>query len=335
MITPRERVRIALQHRQPDRVPYNFEFTVPSRRKVEAYYGTADVDGLLGNHLAVTHAYTPDSWQEVTPDLWRDQFGVIWNRSVDPDIGVVENVQLKARTLAGYTFPDPHDPRRYAHIPAWLEEHPDQYRLLSIGFSLYERAWTLRSMAELLVDMLEAPEWVDELLDAITDFNMGLMEHALQYDFDGIRFGDDWGQQRGLQMGPRLWRRFIKPRLARMYGAVKQSGKTVFIHCCGKVQELFPDLIEIGLDCFNPFQPEVMDPYEIKKQYGQQLSFYGGMSIQHILPHGTAQQVREEAKCLMDKVGAGGGYIIGPSHGMPGDIPIENLVAFIETVRGG
>ena len=93
----------------------------------------------------------------------------------------------------------------------------------------------------------------------------------LRYDIDGVKFGDDWGQQNGLIFGGRLWRRFIKPRLARMYGMVKRAGKAVMIHSCGRVQELFPDLIELGLDVFNPFQPEVMDPYEMKRQFGREL----------------------------------------------------------------
>jgi uroporphyrinogen decarboxylase len=107
------------------------------------------------------------------------------------------------------------------------------------------------------------------------------------------------------------------------------------IHSCGRVQELFPDLIEVGLDVFNPFQADVMDPYEIKRQYGRALSFYGGLSVQQLLPHGTPAQVRDEARRLMDEVGRGGGFIIGPTHDLPGDIPLENMLALIEAVQDG
>ena len=125
----------------------------------------------------------------------------------------------------------------------------------------------------------------------------------------------------------------LNQELGQLFSLPKKYGKAVFLHSCGKVQELFPELIELGLDVFNPFQPEVMDPYEIKKQYGKQLCFYGGVSIQRLLPYGTPGQIREEVKHLMEEVGRGGGYIIAPSHEMPGDIPIENLVAFIDAVR--
>lgn len=335
-ITPRERVWAAVRHQEPDRVPHHFSFTVPARRKLEAHYGTLDLDRALGNHLAMYYPHPPDAWQEVRPNFWRDEFGVVWNRTVDKDIGIVEEYHLKSRSFSGFAgFPDPHDPRRYERLPAFIEAHRDRFRIVNLGFSLWERAWTLRGMPELMIDMLEAPDWVDRLLDAITEFNLGIIEEAVKYDIDAMMFGDDWGHQRGLLLSPRLWRRFLKPRLAQMYGAVKRAGKAVFIHSCGKVQELFPDLIAIGVDVFNPFQPEVMDPYEMKRQFGRDLSFFGGMSIQRILPYGTPQQVRDEARRLMDEVGRGGGYIIAPSHDMTGDIPTENMVAFIEAVREG
>ena len=130
-----------------------------------------------------------------------------------------------------------------------------------------------------------------------------------------------------------MWRRFIKPRLRRMYGAVKRAGKAVLIHSCGRVQELFPELIELGLDVFNPFQPEVMDCCEIKRQFGRDLCFYGGVSIQRLLPRGTPQEIRDEVRLLMDRLGRGGGFIIAPAHDMPGDVPLENMLAFIEAVR--
>jgi uroporphyrinogen decarboxylase len=94
-------------------------------------------------------------------------------------------------------------------------------------------------------------------------------------------------------------------------------------------------LIEAGLDVFNPFQPEVMDPYEIKTHFGSRLTFWGGVSVQKLLPFGTPQQIRDQVRRLMDGVGADGGYIIAPSHDMPGDIPLENLVAFVEAVHAG
>lgn len=331
--TPRQRVWQAIRHVQPDRVPYHLSFTAPARQKLAAHLGTDDLDAALGNHLAPYSARLP--FEEIRPGFWRDEFGVVWNRTVDKDIGVVHEYQLRDRSLADYRFPDPRNPRRYEALPGFLAANPDRFRCANIGFSLFERAWTLRGMTDLMVDMIEAPEFVDELLDAIVRYNLGVVDEVLRQDIDAVMFGDDWGQQNGLLFGARLWRRFIKPRLEVMYGAVKRAGKAVMIHSCGKVQELFPELIDLGLDVFNPFQPDVMDPYQMKQQFGDRLSFYGGVSVQTLLPRGTPQQVRDEARRLMDAVGRGGGFILAPSHDMPGDIPLENMLALVETARQG
>ena len=336
MMTPRQRVWAAVQHRQPDRVPYNLTWTVPAQRKLEQYYETTDLENALGNHLAKYRARLSDAdgWLADRPGYFRDEWGVVWNRTLDKDIGVVDDYLLKQRSLAGFTPPDPADDRRYAGLPGFIAANQDKFRFVSVSYTLFERAWSLRSMPELMIDMLEAPEFVDQLFGAITDYHIAMLQRVLAYDIDGVMFGDDWAQQYGLLFSPRLWRRFIKPHMAWMYGAVRQAGKVVFIHCCGKVQELFPELIDIGLDVFNPFQPDVMDPYTIKRQFGSRLSFYGGMSVQNLLPLGTPQQVRDTARRMMDEIGKDGGFIIGPSHAMPGDIPIENMVALIETARG-
>jgi uroporphyrinogen decarboxylase len=330
-ITPRQRVWQSIRHQQADRVPWQFGMTQPARQKLEAYFGTPDLDGVLGQHIAKYRSRLP--YEEIRPNFVRDEFGVVWNHTIDPDIGVVESYLLKQRSLKGVTFPDPHDPKRLEGLPAFLTANPDRFRLFSFSFSLFERAWVLRGMEDLMVDMLEAPGFVDQLLDAILEYDLAILGDVLHYEIDGVLFGDDWGQQTGLLFGQRLWRRFIKPRVARLYAAARAGGKAVFIHSCGKVQELFPELIELGLDVFNPFQPEVMDPYAIKKQFGSQLSFYGGVSIQRLLPFGTPEQIRSEVRRLMDEVGRGGGFIVAPSHDMPGDIPLENLLAFISAAR--
>jgi uroporphyrinogen decarboxylase len=164
------------------------------------------------------------------------------------------------------------------------------------------------------------------------DYNIAQVQQALKYDIDAVYFGDDWGQQHGLQMGAPLWRKFIYPVLKRMYGVVRDAGKYVFIHSCGDVDELFDDLIGIGLNCFNPFQPEVMDVVALMGQYRGRLTFHGGLSTQKTLPYGTVEDVRRETEWLLE-LGREGGYIFAPAHDVEGDVPLENMLAFIEVVQ--
>ncbi|NPV09063.1 MAG: hypothetical protein HPY83_14000 [Anaerolineae bacterium] len=334
-MTRRERVVRAVAHQPADRVPWHIGLTIPTAEKLAATVGvsTGELDEWMQNHLHYVEPLADDAWTEVRRGHWRDEFGVVWNRTIDPDIGVIEEYQLKDRSLTECRLPDPRDPRRWEAFEQHLEERQDRYAVCAIGFSLFERAWTLRGMTNLFMDMVEAPQFVDALLDMICDYNLALVEQAVRFDIDGVYFGDDWGQQRGLLMGPAYWHRYIGPRIARMYGAVKAAGRSVFIHSCGDVDELFPDLIEAGLDVFNPFQPEVMDIYAIKREYGDRLAFLGGMSIQRVMPFSSADEVREEAHRLMDRIGVGGGYILAPSHAIPRDVPVENVIALVEAAR--
>ncbi len=331
----KERVERAIAHQETDVVPWQIYLTIPQAHAVCRAAGCSEneLDDWLGNHLFFVEPLAANAWVEVKPGYWRDEFGVVWNRTVDPDIGIVSYYPLRGADLAECSFPDPQSSERWEHFEAQLERRGDRYVVCSIGFSLFERAWTLYGMEPLLVDMIERPAFVEALLDRICDYNVQLVQRACQYDIDAVYFGDDWGQQRGLIMGPRLWRHFLRPRLERMYGAAREAGKRVFIHSCGDVDELFPQLIEIGVDVFNPFQPEVMDIYAVKKQFGGQLTFLGGMSVQQVLPFGTPEQVVAEAHRLMEEIGHGGGYIIAPSHSIPRDVPLENVLVFIRAVR--
>ena len=133
-------------------------------------------------------------------------------------------------------------------------------------------------------------------------------------------------------MGPKKWRELILPALERMYAAVRSADKFVMIHSCGDVDELFDDLIAIGLSCFNPFQPEVMDIYSLLPRYRGRLAFHGGMSTQRTLPFGSVDDVRAETRRLLE-LGRDGGYILAPAHDVEGDVPLENMLAMIEVVQ--
>jgi len=327
----RDVVKLAIEGCKVPYVPWNCGFTVEAAQKLRKHFGSDDLERALDNHFLKLGSDI-GFFTALGGDHFRDVFGVVWDRSVDKDIGNVDGCVLPEPTLEGYEFPDPLDRRFFKDIPELLSKYGDCFRVFKIGFSLYERAWTLRGMENLMMDFLDHPGFVHELLHRIADYNITQITEALKYDIDAVYFGDDWGQQRGLQMGPRLWAEFIRPQLKRMYSAVREAGKYVTIHSCGKVDELFDDLIEIGLNCFNPFQPEVMDVFDLMKRYKGRLAFHGGLSTQRTLPYGSVEDVKRAIAKLLE-AGKDGGYIFAPAHAVEGDVPLENMLAFIEVLH--
>ncbi|MGE5406385.1 MAG: uroporphyrinogen decarboxylase family protein, partial [Methanosarcina sp.] len=153
------------------------------------------------------------------------------------------------------------------------------------------------------------------------------------YPIDAFHYGDDWGQQYGLIMGIELWRKFFRPRLRKLYDEVHKAGLPVSIHSCGDISEIIPDLIEMGVNMITPLQAEALDFKYLKKEYGRNLTFWGGVSTQKTFPYGTPADVRAEVRERIKVLGTGGGYIIAPSHELQGDVPLENMLAFIDEVQ--
>ena len=334
-MTKKERVNKAVKHETTDFTPYDIGFTNQEYEKVAAYLKDPDFIQKIGNHIS--SVYYDGYLHELSgrAGYWKDDFGVVWNRNgADKDIGVIDGFVIQDSDIGCISMPELDEAKLRSEYEKLAGQKDDTFKFGSIGFSMFERAWTLRGMENFLIDMVTEPEFADELLDAIAEYNLKVIDIALEYNIDGFHFGDDWGQQKGLIMGPDYWRRFIKPRMAKMYERVKSRNKIVSQHSCGDISEIFPDLIDIGLDVYQTFQPEIYDFNKTKKEYGSHLTFWGGISTQRLLPFASPEEVKRTVKETIRIMGRDGGYIAAPTHALPGDIPPENVLAMIEAFQG-
>ncbi len=361
----RTRVLTAINHQETDFVPYNFHAVPSVWQKVCHHYGLKDTHEameFIGNHIVkVGSDFNYNPWADDVGQveiivsggpvrtaldeqggLHRDEFGCVWDRLGSLPHPVAYPLAEKpdgstglARALDGYTLPDPYREGRFDQARELADRYRGEVFLFGkLGMALFERAWSIRGMTQLLMDMIESPEFVEELLDRILyEWNLPIIEQQLALGVDGFYFADDWGSKTGLIFSPKMWRRFIEPRLAVMYQRCQEAGVVVGQHSDGAVGWLFPDLLEMGVQVFNPLSPSVMDPRTYKEEYGDRLAFYGGIDVERTLPFGTPEEVRQEIRSMANLMGRGGGYILQSSHTILEDVPLENLVAYIEEVR--
>ena len=314
---------------------HNLPLSPPARRKLEAHYGTTDVEA----HLDLpVRASGPRSIKplyasaEEYGERIEDEFGVVWTTNAI-DRGSPIGPCLTEPDLAGYTLPDPTAPYRFEHLDGWCRENAEHYSILWVG-DLWERATFMCGMEQLLLYVALEPDFVDQLLHGLADYILQTMAVLFErFTFDGIALSDDYGTQRSLLISPDAWRRFVKPRLADIFAAAKRAGRTVMLHSCGNVRAVVPDLVELGLDILHPVQPEALDVVELKRQFGSQLTFCGGLGTQDILVHAWPQRIRDEVHRLKRDLGAGGGYILEPGITIQADVPLENTLALIDVAR--
>ncbi len=199
--------------------------------------------------------------------------------------------------------------------------------------SHFEKANFCRGIENFLVDLVGYPEYAKKLLDYIIQKNLIKLENIVNYSLDGILLGSDWGSQQSMLMSPTIWRDLIKPGEIKEYEIIKSAKKHIWIHSCGNINAIIPDLIDMGVDVLNPLQPEVMDIYKIKEQYGNKLTFWGGITTQRILPYGTPLEVTKETNNVIEKMSKDGGYITAPSQDFQTDVPYENIIALLEEAK--
>ena len=214
-----------------------------------------------------------------------------------------------------------------------MRANPDVFVAGSSG-DLWERCYFLMDFEKLIVSLYREPSFVGKLLDKLTDFNIATIDELSRFPIDAVIVSDDYGHQGGLFMSPKHWRKFIKPRLKRIFGFAKSKGLFTMLHSDGNILEIIPDLIEIGLDVLHPIQPEAMDVYHIKNKFGKDLCLWGGIGTQRLLNMGTPRSIQREVRKANKTLGKGGGYILAPSINLQRDCPLENILTLIQLARG-
>jgi uroporphyrinogen decarboxylase len=329
---PQERMRRAIWRQPVDRLPVQTNYTGTLAASLAAHFGcaAAGLAARLDNHLLrvdVDHAPRLSADGLVSFDWW----GAGWGTATEGYWHAVAPL-AESTDLAAVPWPDPAAPSLLDKAAAALTADAGQHFVVpNFGFALFERAWSLRGFDAFLMDMVCEPEWAADLLDRITAIQTTLARRFVELGVDGGYFGDDYGAQKSLLFSPALWRELIKPRLARMFAVFRDAGLPVILHSDGDIWPILPDLVDIGLTCLNPVQPEVLDHARLYREFGKHLSFYGGLSTQSVLPYGSPDEVRAATTaCIRDLAPDGTGLILGPSHRMQSDIPLANVVAMLE-----
>jgi uroporphyrinogen decarboxylase len=334
-VTAKERLRRALAHEPVDRIPTQINYTERMGAALAVHFGVAaaELPAFLGNHLVrvdLNHAGALSSDGSERFDWWG-----CGHDTAEEGYFIRTSPLANTMDLDAIEWPDPHAPGLMDRAAAIMDTFGSDYFIVpNMGFALFERAWALRGLQAFLMDMVLNPEFVEALLDRITEIQLVLIHRYLELGVDGGYFGDDYGAQKSMLFSPVMWRERMKPRMARLFAPFRERGLPVLLHSDGQVQAILPDLVEIGLTGLNPVQPEVLPHEWLQTEFGGRLAFYGGISTQTVLPQGTPADVEQAvAQVAATLAPAGTGLLIAPSHRMMTDVPMANVEAMLAGFR--
>jgi uroporphyrinogen decarboxylase len=351
----RERVLAALNYEVPDRCPMQVSFTpefadrlrqdmqIKGQRLHNPHGGgnTYELERALGEDLLLTSVGWANSYyQSVEP--YTDEWGVGWNlQEYETPYGKGHYTEMVHHPLAddaavsSYVPPDPLLPALYVDAEQTIRDYQDEYWIVGVTVTtIFETAWALRGLTQMLMDFLLDPDLAEAILDIPFRYHLTAAKKLVELGVDMVWTGDDIGTQQGMLIAPEIWRRFLKPRMAAFISELKAINPAVKVayHSDGNILPIIPELIEIGVDVLNPIQPACMDPEQIKKQFGTQLCFWGSVDEQYTLPRGTPEYVQAEVIRRLKTIGRGGGLILGPTHHVQLDTPLENFWTMINTI---
>lgn len=358
----RERVLAALSHEEPDRCPMQISFTPEFADRLRHELGIAeaemhnphgggntyvleralDEDMLLTSVGWANSYYATETYSE-NGITYTDEWGVTWkNVPYETPFGIGHYTEMVGHPLADdraidtYQPPDPNRPELYVEAERVIREYKEEYWIVGVTVTtIFETAWALRGYEQMLIDLALNPDLAERILDIPYHYHLTAAKKLVELGVDMIWTGDDVGAQHQMLISPQTWRRFLKPRMATFIATLKGINPAVKIayHSDGHIEPIIPDLIEIGLDVLNPIQPRSMDPARLKQLYGDRLCFWGSIDEQYTLPFGTPAEVRQEVITRLRTLGKGGGLIIGPTHHVQLDTPMENFWAMVNTIQ--
>ncbi len=371
-MTSRKRVLTALAHQEPDRVPLAlgggpYGLVDDLYLRLIKLLGLGDpvqpfrtghtisyMDDRLLARLGTDLRYC---WPGLLPnspiipgendDTFYDSYGQVWKRArpyyfaaegILRDASSVDDIERRVH------WPDLSDPRWTAGVRErahMLREETDYFVVMRMVASHgpFQTACDLRGTSEFLKDMIRNPVFAQALLHRVTTSIEGLIQLAMDAGgrwFDMIELpGDDYAGNLNPLISPSMFRKFLQPCLQRLVNAVRESndGTRIMLHSDGAISKLLPDILATGVDVIHPLEPlPASDLAASKMQYGDQVTFLGGIDISHAMP-GSREDVIAEVKRRIVQLAPGGGYILAPSNHLQADVPAENVVTLFETAR--
>ena len=305
----------------------------------------------IDTRCALPGAYEGGHQRWIDDNTYVDIFNVTWKRTVGTDDvhflhvdGPFYQGKPTVEAVEAFAWPDPNNPGHVKGIRERIEaikRSGDYAVCLYLPGGVLHRGYAMRGFETFLKDLYKNREFVCRLMDKLADFWVGVAEKALDAagrdNIDVVYFGEDLGTQNGSMFDPdAIYARYIKPHHRRMVETVKSGTHAkVCFHCCGSAYHFIDHLIEIGVDALNPVQVTAknMEPERLKAEFGDRISFWGGINTQRILPYGTADEVRAETRRIIDILDRDGGYVLNSVHNIQPEVPPENVVAMFDEGR--
>jgi len=352
---PRDRVQTALDHNEPDRCPMQISFTPEfadrlrkdmeiQGHKVHNPHGggnTYELERALGQDMLLTSVGWANSYY-LDDKAYVDEWGVGWDvQAYETPYGTGHYTEMVRHPLADdqaishYKPPDPNRLELYTDAAQVVASFKDDYWIVGVTVTtILETAWALRGLEQMLLDLVLDPDLANHLLDIPYHYHLTAAKKLVELGVDMIWTGDDIGSQHDMIISPRMWRKYLKPRMANFISELKTINPNIKIayHSDGNIMRIIPELIEIGIDVLNPIQPASMDPVLIKSDFGDTLCFWGSIDEQHTLPFGSAADVDSEVRQRLETIGRGGGLILAPTHHVQLDTPLENFWSMVNTI---